>query len=123
MQRKHNHINTKKNSKHSSKVKSNTMQKNKDIRLLMTFIILAFSVYIISAFATTAMTISDNSKKIADLNSKIVAEQIKNDQLKQTMQKIDTPEYKTQIARQRDGLVLPTEVIFVNVLAEDNAKK
>ena len=73
-------------------------------------------VYVIGLFCLQQMDINHNRIAIAEIDTEILAEQNRCDELQRQKSLIDTPEYKERVARERGGLVRPDEIIFVDPL-------
>lgn len=85
-------------------------------RFLKVVLCFALCVYVGWVFLGQQIDSNANVRKIADIDGKIaVAEQEYADLLHQK-EISDTPEYKEKIARERGGLVMPGEIVFIDPL-------
>ena len=95
------------------KLKANIKQKLVAILLLLVF------AFVSSIFISQTRQLAGQGAKLKALNEQIAVAQQKNDELASEKEKISTDEYKKDIAKTRDGLVYPNEIIFVDALAAD----
>ena len=95
------------------RLKANVKQK------LVAVILLLIFAFISSIFISQNSQLNSQSAKMKALDEQIAQAQEKNDELEAEKEKLQLDEYKKDIAKTRDGLVFPNEIIFVDSLAID----
>ena len=90
--------------------------KNRAVALIMLLVL----VFISSIFITQSKQLAGEAEQIKNVDAQISDAQKKGDDLNQQQQLSGTDAYKQDIARTRDGLVFPNELIFVDSLAQNN---
>ena len=89
--------------------------KNKAVAIVMLLVL----VFISSIFISQTHQLAGEAAQIKNIDQQISDAQKKNNDLMAQQQLTATDAYKEDIARTRDGLVLPNEVIFVDSLASN----
>ena len=95
------------------KLKANIKQK------LVAFFLLLVFVFVSSIFISQTKQMAGQTAKLKALNEQIAISMQKNDELLSEKEKLQADEYKKDIAKTRDGLVYPNEIIFVDALAAE----
>ena len=85
-------------------------------RLVNFLIICAVLCYVIYIFTAQGAQIAVNASKITDLKTKIESANAEHGRLLTEREMADTPEYKEYIARERGGLIMPDELMFIDPL-------
>ena len=93
------------------KLKAKIKQKLVAVLLLLVF------AFVSSIFISQTGQLKSQSAKLKILDEQIALANQKNSELLNEKEKISTDEYKKDIAKTRDGLVFPNEIIFVDSLA------
>ncbi|MDR1100764.1 MAG: septum formation initiator family protein [Clostridiales bacterium] len=79
-------------------------------------IVAAFVFYAGYLFIMQSFSMSRNEAQLEKINEEIQAAEVKHEELVSQQTMLNSPEYKEEVARKRDGLVMPDEIIFVDVL-------
>ena len=82
-------------------------------------VLLLVFVFIASIFISQNKQLHSESAQLADINSQITAAQQKNNSLTNEDSLAVTDQYKESVAKNRDGLVFPGELIFVDAFASN----
>jgi len=88
--------------------------KNRAVAIILLLVL----VFVSSIFITQSRQLAGEAEQIKNIDQQISDAQNKNTDLTQQQQLTATDAYKADVARTRDGLVLPNEVIFVDSLAQ-----
>lgn len=82
-------------------------------------IILAFCVvlYVGWTVVNQQIDMAHNANRLADYNQKIAIQIDQSEQLNKKKELVSTPEYMEKIARERGGMIMPDETLFVDILA------
>ncbi len=83
-------------------------------RLLKTVIIVGLIVYGSVIIAKQEITYRKYDDELKKYNAMIVQEEIKHDQLVKTRAHIASNEYVEEVAREKLGLVMPNEIVFID---------
>ena len=75
--------------------------------------------YTVWVFIAQQIDINQNNKKLADLDSKIQSEELRNEELKNEEKQIGSPEYMKKLARERNGMIMSDEILYVDALKGD----
>jgi cell division protein DivIC len=95
------------------KLKANIKQK------LVAFFLLLIFAFISSILVSQTGQLKSQTAKLNALDEQIAVSRQRNNELISEKEKISTDEYKKDIAKTRDGLVYPNEIIFVDSLAAE----
>lgn len=88
---------------------------NKNIKKLCTTFLITFALmYACFVIVKQEMQFVEYKKEIATYARLIEEEELKNEQLNITKDSISSDKYIEEVAREKLGLVLPSEIIFVN---------
>lgn len=82
-------------------------------KLLSTFAIVGIFFYLGSILVKQEMLIRETNKEIKITQASIDEASMRMEELKQERNKIDTDEYKEEVAREKLGYCKPYEIIFV----------
>ena len=82
------------------------------------FLLLVF-VFISSIFISQTKQLDSQARELQNINKQIEMAKQKNESLLAENELTITDEYKKDIAKTRDGLVFPNELIFVDAFATD----
>ena len=85
-------------------------------RVLLFVCVLGYTVWV---FIAQQIDINQNNKKLADLDSKIQSEELRNEELKNEEKQIGSPEYMKKLARERNGMIMSDEILYVDALKGD----
>ncbi len=83
-------------------------------RLFKTIIVMALLVYSCIVLAKQEMTFDKYDKELDNYKVLISEEAIKHDQLVSTKAQISTKEHIEEVAREKLGLVMPNEIVFID---------
>lgn len=88
---------------------------NKNIKKLCTTFLITFALmYACFVIVKQEMQFVEYKKEIDTYARLIEEEELKNEQLNITKDSISSDKYIEEVAREKLGLVLPSEIIFVN---------
>ena len=87
-------------------------------RVAAIFLLLVFA-FISSIFLSQTKQLMSQAIELQNINNKIELAKQENEALIAESQLTVTDEYKKDIAKTRDGLVFPNELIFVDTFASD----
>ena len=96
-------------------VSTRSVRVNKS-RLVNFLIVCAVLCYVIYVFTAQGTQAAANEIKISDLESRIELANAEHERLLTEREMADTPEYKEHIARERGGLIMPDELMFIDPL-------
>jgi cell division protein FtsL len=82
-------------------------------RLILFVCVIGYAVWVIIAQQSD---INKNKQAISSLDSQIETEEIRNEELKHEESQIGTPEYMERLARERNGMIMPDEILYVDAL-------
>jgi len=82
-------------------------------RLILFAVVLGYAVWV---FASQQADINKNNKEIANVESQIQSEEIRREELEHEEEQIGTPEYMKKLARERNGMIMPDEILYVDAL-------
>lgn len=101
------------------KVKKNKIKFSFNFSQFAKFAIcLVLVLYFMNTFITQSVMLKNNNIKLQNLNQQIKEENNKTFELQRENEKADMPEIKEEIARKRDGLAKPNEIIFIDHMAK-----
>ena len=83
-------------------------------RLLKTMILIALLLYSVVCFAKQEVYFHKYDSELESYNMRISEEQLKYEQLKNTRSKVSSKEYIEEVAREKLGLVMPNEIVFID---------
>ena len=83
-------------------------------RLLKTVLFTALLFYSCIVIAQQEVSFNKYDKQLAEYNEYIQEEDLKNEQLKSIRDRIKTEEYIEEVAREKLGLVMPNETVFID---------
>ena len=83
-------------------------------RLLKTIIVIAFLLYSGIVIAKQEMSFQKYDNELNNYKTMISEEEIRHEQLISTKNHITTKEYIEEVAREKLGLVMPNEVVFID---------
>ena len=83
-------------------------------RLLKTVIIIAVLMYCGIVMAKQEMSFQKYDNELKEYTTKISEEEIRHEQLIRTRNHITTKEYIEEVAREKLGLVMPNEIVFID---------
>ena len=81
---------------------------------LITFIVISVFVYMGCVFFNQQMKINELNMEIASCERKIQEHYLESENLTNTLSSMDKDEYIEEVARERLGYVMPTEIIFMD---------
>lgn len=82
-------------------------------RLILLVIAIGYAVWI---FIAQQADINEKKKQIANVESQIQGEEIRREELEHKEKQIGTPEYMKKLARERNGMIMPDEILYVDAL-------
>lgn len=82
-------------------------------RLILLVTVIGYAVWV---FASQQADINKKKKEIADVESQIQSEEIRREELEHEEEQIGTPEYMKKLARERNGMIMPDEILYVDAL-------
>ncbi|MBR3280714.1 MAG: septum formation initiator family protein [Clostridia bacterium] len=83
-------------------------------RLLKTIIVIAVLLYSGIVLAKQEMSFQKYDNELKNYNTMISEEEIKHEQLISAKNRITTKEYIEEVAREKLGLVMPNEIVFID---------
>ncbi len=83
-------------------------------RLLKTSIVIAVLLYSGIVLAKQEMSFQKYDNELKSYNTMISEEEIKHEQLISAKNRITTKEYIEEVAREKLGLVMPNEIVFID---------
>lgn len=83
--------------------------------MLLRVVLLVFFIGAVWRFCVQQVKLNEFKGKLDDMNGQILQEQNISSQLEHTRKLFETDEYKEQVARERLGLVLPNEHVFIDI--------
>ena len=83
-------------------------------RLLKTIIVIAVLLYSGIVLAKQEMSFQKYDNELKNYNTMIAEEEIKHEQLISAKNRITTKEYIEEVAREKLGLVMPNEIVFID---------
>ncbi len=83
-------------------------------RLLKTIIVIAVLLYSGIVLAKQEMSFQKYDNELKSYNTMISEEEIKHEQLISAKNRITTKEYIEEVAREKLGLVMPNEIVFID---------
>lgn len=83
-------------------------------RLLKTIIVIALLLYCGIVFAKQEISFQKYDNELKDYQTEISEEAIKHEQLLSIKEQITTKEYIEEVAREKLGLVMPNEIVFID---------
>ncbi len=95
--------------KKTAKVKFNVK------RLVLSVLALGFAVYFLCTVVTQQSTLSRKNDEITALNEQIEAADRETDRLQEEYDSVSDPEYLERMAREKLGLVLPNERVYIDL--------
>lgn len=82
-------------------------------RLILLITVIGYAVWV---FVAQQADINKNKKDIANVESQIQSEEIRREELEHEEKQIGTPEYMKKLARERNGMIMPDEILYVDAL-------
>ena len=83
-------------------------------RLLKSIIVIAVLLYFGVTFAKQEISFRKYDTELKNYNTMISEEEIKHEQLLSAKDRITTKEYIEEVAREKLGLVMPNEIVFID---------
>lgn len=83
-------------------------------RLFKTIILVALLLYGCIVLAKQEMTFDKYDKELKSYKTLISEEEIRHEQLVSTRAQISTKEHIEEVAREKLGLVMPNEIVFID---------
>ena len=83
-------------------------------RLLKTIFVVAFLVYACVVMAKQEISFKKYDNELAEYNTRIADEELRHEQLVSTKNVITSNEYMEDVAREKLGLVMPNEIVFID---------
>ena len=83
-------------------------------RLLKTIIVIAVILYSGIVLAKQEISFQKYDNELKNYNTMISEEEIKHEQLISAKNRITTKEYIEEVAREKLGLVMPNEIVFID---------
>ena len=83
-------------------------------KLLKTILIVGILMYFCIVMAKQEITFNKYDKELKSYNTKISEEELKYKQLMSTKEQISSDEYIEEVAREKLGLVMPNEIVFID---------
>ena len=93
------------------------MKKNNNNKWLSKLILLAVIGYVGYTLITQQMTFNKYDKEYAYYENKYFQEQDRNTNLQNEKENINSDEYREKVAREKLGLVMPNETIYIDASA------
>ncbi len=78
-------------------------------------LIVLIATYVVSIYVSQQQSLNDYNKQVSNYEEKIVAEQETNKSLLAEKDNVNSPEYIEQIAREKLGMYLPNEKVYIDV--------
>ena len=78
-------------------------------------LIVLIATYVVSIYVSQQQSLNDYNKQISNYEEKIVAEQETNKSLLAEKDNVNSPEYIEQMAREKLGMYLPNEKVYIDV--------
>lgn len=89
----------------------------------VTYIVIGIAlIYFITTLITQQLSISQQNRRIEELQSRVSEAQQQAESLKTEVDNLNNPEYIERIAREQLGLVRPNERVFVDSNKSENNK-
>lgn len=83
-------------------------------RLFVTLLVTAGFVYMGYILLNQQVKLNELKDEIAYYNKELQSEQLETEQLNDTLASLSQDDYIEEVARERLGLVMPTEIIFMD---------
>ncbi len=83
-------------------------------RLLKTILVVAIFMYFCVVLAKQEMSFQKYDRELSNYNTLIAEEEIVHEQLVHTKKQISSSEYIEEVAREKLGLVMPNEIVFID---------
>ena len=83
-------------------------------RLLKTILVVAIFMYFCVVLAKQEISFQKYSRELSNYNTLIAEEEMKHEQLVNTKRHISSDEYIEEVAREKLGLVMPNEIVFID---------
>lgn len=83
-------------------------------KLLITLGITAFFVYMAYILIDQQVRLNELDKELSYFNREIQEEKLETEKLNDTLASLSNDEYMEEVAREKLGLVKPTEIIFMD---------
>lgn len=84
-------------------------------KLIKKIILIALAIYIIGIFVSQQKTLNAYSKEIKNYENQIEEQQEAQQSLEEMKQNVNSPEYIEQIAREKLGMYLPNEKVYIDI--------
>ena len=85
---------------------------------LLSVVIYGVFVFIFLQTMLVVSDIADKKSQISDVQQEVTQQRVENSELKRMIESGNSDEYIARIAREKYGLVMPDERVFINVLGE-----
>ncbi len=83
-------------------------------RLLKTILVVAIFMYFCVVLAKQEISFQKYNKELSNYNTMIAEEEMRHEQLINTKKHISSDEYIEEVAREKLGLVMPNEIVFID---------
>ena len=83
-------------------------------RLLKTILVVAIFMYFCVVLAKQEISFQKYNRELSNYNTLIAEEEMKHEQLVNTKRHISSDEYIEEVAREKLGLVMPNEIVFID---------
>ncbi len=84
-------------------------------KLIKKIILIALAIYIIGIFISQQKTLNAYSKEIKNYENQIEDQQEAQQSLEEMKENVNSPEYIEQIAREKLGMYLPNEKVYIDI--------
>ena len=94
--------------------------KKKKNSFLLRIAVLAFAVYIVTAFVSQQMQISEKQQQLATMQKQIEVQQLQNDDIRHALSsgKVASDDYIERVARENLDYAKSGERVFVNIAGD-----
>lgn len=84
-------------------------------KLIKKIILIALAIYIVGIFISQQKTLNAYSKEIKNYENQIENEQESQQSLEEMKENVNSPEYIEKIAREKLGMYLPNEKVYIDI--------
>ncbi len=88
-------------------------RKTRRVRRLQAVLLILLAIWITVAFGRSYYENYQARQRLIELESDLRAYEIRNEQLEETLQRLQSPEYVERVAREELGLVQPGEKLYI----------
>ena len=83
-------------------------------RLLKTVLVVAIFMYFGAVIAKQEISFKKYDRELQDYQIKIAEEELRHEQLINSKKKISSNDYIEEVAREKLGLIMPNEIVFID---------